>query len=1581
MGVQPEVRFSFSRVPGKITGSMQMSYPKWCAMLVPMVLKTRCPFSAFLSNTIHLHRRCSFRGPSTPTFFPIPLMTSHQFDRMPAKISAKRRKLIHLHRAIHTICMALNFWFYDGRWVGDDDLRREPNAEHFALFGRLASLIRSDGWAESFELSKSGRKHPELIARLGELSSLLTAHGGGFCSYEKGYSGVDAQNHSSVDELTPFKDLDAGRLRVFGRGHWDVTGLLSDDLVLAYREPRSLLANLDVGVHPKCRDAPSEIAELAKLWDNNHLLHLSDGQRPVGSLVKIFNCYKNPEVDRQIGDRRGQNSYECRVQGPSKNLPAGPDMMDLHVRLPHEKVVIIISDRKDYYHQLWVSSARASTNAVGPSLHKDMLKDTSAYSSYILSSAMARRTKREFRGDNLHSFPLHPGECQVSEQLPDDHLWVCFRSILQGDHAGVEIATSAHEQWLQRFGLLSEDSRLIASRCLRSSTMLQGLVIDDFFAASVEKRDSDNSLSQAAECYNKSQKAYQAAELLGSPAKDVVGANQGKLVGAFINSDEEALRRGLCTVGAPADKRVALSFITLALCSLGFTTDVLHLCLIGGWVATLAFRRPLMSLLSKAYHVVDQNAVDQNSPKVIGLSRAVANELVLMSVLMPLAISDLSAGYYDGIFSTDASSFKGAICEAKVPERITAALWKSCRCKGSYTRILSPAEVVLRNCGVFEEEKLTPKTSVNPDRPLAYDFDFIEVFSGASLVSKALLERGFSVGPPLDIGISCEYDLRFEHVMRWLTYLLAEKKLKAIMVSPPCTTFSIMRKPRLRSAEQPYGFDPADPQTHLGNVLGQRGAQLMYTAAANEAAGVMETTYSSYLKHMPGWRAVKGLPCSDEVRCDSCRFGSIHLKPFRFLSVNVGIKNLALRCVCTGPHVQIEGAYTKASATYVPDLVSALADSFEEAILAVKDKHRAALSLDVAGLENQLVNEVALSSPWRIHSSWTFKKQSHINILEEASILRLVNFLSRCRKPIRAVALVDSFVVRGATSKGRSSSRALSAILRRVGATSVAAAVYLTLPYVPTRWNPADDPTRDAVLRPIYGSLELEHWSDEDLYRLSELPKTKRWSSLWVRFVIRLLGPQVLHLSDRSQYRQSAISSSERRGFSQDQFSFDASLGFPGEGPCHGFSAFPIPLCLWIFISLCILHFGFGFAILRALILFLLSTWFAAGWGCLPRCSAPFPRLLWIFVGGVACFSSGGSAMPVFPRTAGERAKAAQRADRPPVPSGRPVLASTQHKRLRLLDDFLVWSVEEGIDMVAMLSDHSKYIDDINLVLERYGRILYQSGKTYARYAETINAITNWKPAIRRSLQGAWDFGFSWNKHEPSVHHSAMPGAVALAIITTGLLWGWTHFSGCVALMWAGLLRPGELLAAKRSDLLLPSDGDQTIAFGILAINEPKTRFSSARHQSSKIDAPDLLRIVEICLGPLLPHQKLWPLSGATLRARFRSVLGALKLPLSSYNGARPLELANIRAGAATWLIQVLENGDLLQRRGRWANRRMMEIYVQEMSALLYLRKVPLETKEQVLSVASSFLEVVQKAEIFLRAKIPVRSWHTLFQV
>lgn len=171
-----------------------------------------------------------------------------------------------------------------------------------------------------------------------------------------------------------------------------------------------------------------------------------------------------------------------------------------------------------------------------------------------------------------------------------------------------------------------------------------------------------------------------------------------------------------------------------------------------------------------------------------------------------------------------------------------------------------------------------------------------------------------------------------------------------------------------------------------------------------------------------------------------------------------------------------------------------------------------------------------------------------------------------------------------------------------------------------------------------------------------------------------------------------------------------------------------------------------------------------------------------------------------------------------------------------------------------------------------------------------------------------------------------MPWQVLLGMLTVSPTWGWTFFAGALALAWGALLRPGEIFASSRAELLLPRDVDNTIAFGLLAIQEPKTRRTGAKHRAAKIDIPDLLKVVDFCFGHLAPSAMLWPWSGQTFRTRFRDVLLALKLPTQKIGDMKALDPGSLRSGGATWHLQMTEDGEYTRRKGRWISAKVMEI-------------------------------------------------------
>ena len=561
------------------------------------------------------------------------------------------------------------------------------------------------------------------------------------------------------------------------------------------------------------------------------------------------------------------------------------------------------------------------------------------------------------------------------------------------------------------------------------------------------------------------------------------------------------------------------------------------------------------------------------------------------------------------------------------------------------------------------------------------------------------------------------------------------------------------------------------------------------------------------------------------------------------------------------------------------DLVSAINQQAFVISAGIKRHHATVADMndgDVRGLESQVVNSIALCSQWKAEDSWTFKKSSHINILEMAVLGRLAKDLSSLGKSMRVVSLADSFVVAAAASKGRTSSIGLGPVLRRYNAICVAAGLYFNIPYVPTRLNPPDDLTRDVPLRDPAGSFVINDWPLDSLFDLAELPKTRRWISNWTRVLLSLCGRSLLSLSDRSIFRRSHLGLwTLPDAFLPLPMDFDQTLGFPGEGP--------------------------RFLLQPACVLFCLLD---------PVCSACPGIFRWV---ALAMVPSGSSAM--FPRNAADLTRQSLRLNRPELRPGRPVLPSTTLNRDRLFQIFSGWCGELGIDLSSLLEQN---IEEINALLVRFGKLLYDAGRPYGHYSETINSIVSKKAILRRQLQVAWDFAFAWVK----------AGQI--------LLWGWTREAGALALTWGGLLRAGEMTSAFR-DLLLPFDTDFTNKFALLAISEPKTRFTVARHQSAKVDAPDLLRVLDLAFRHLDAHEKLWPFSSQTLRNRFKTLLASLNLSGPCIGNHRTLDLGSLRPGGATWLLQSTEQSELVRRRGRWISAKVMEVYLQEVGTAQFM--------------------------------------------
>ena len=402
-----------------------------------------------------------------------------------------------------------------------------------------------------------------------------TSYMHGFPGADGGFSSVQIEADKSRDEvLRPYRSLDPSRLKLSGTAAWDPSPFLSDSLWMAYNEPESIrLQHI-----PDTDDVPdlSQRAIRSCRWfgkalDTKGLLRLEDDSFAEEAIcMRFFNCYKDSEKDRMIGDRRARNSIEGAIPGASRALPSAPSLSVLELDPASQRLSINVSDRKDFYHQFKVSTQRARTNMCSPAVKCSDLEGTQALALWCMRKASKRTAYDRLRDGDRLGDEQHRISLLVPSHGADAKVRICFASIPQGDHLGVEFAVDSHRGFLKAHNQLSDEEELRSDRIFKGRDNLCGLVIDDFFTIGVTDLADESPWGNAAMA--SALKAYADSGLLGSPEKDVSDADHAKVIGAELDSSPEVRRLGLVTLAAPVEKRLALAFISLQLAKMKITS-------------------------------------------------------------------------------------------------------------------------------------------------------------------------------------------------------------------------------------------------------------------------------------------------------------------------------------------------------------------------------------------------------------------------------------------------------------------------------------------------------------------------------------------------------------------------------------------------------------------------------------------------------------------------------------------------------------------------------------------------------------------------------------------------------------------------------------------------------------------------------------------------------------------------------------------------------------------------------------------------------------------------------------------------
>ena len=318
--------------------------------------------------------------------------------------------------ALHVVCMALNFIHAGFRPVPAEALRRPPSDLHVSVFKRVAGYLKAScrlGGATPF---CAGRRGTHLVARLGELLSFLSSVGLEHGAY---LSAEGSRLHSPVphsdggpDCLRPYRPLDADGIVLHG------TGILVPFWVRACGSPTS------------SRDCWRLCRGLALL----HPASPSTDHEPFPCLgcTRVFGAFKAKDRFRQIGDRRGQNSFESYLEGVSQELAAGFMLTRLTAPRFSHQLHGSTTDRRDFYTQCAVSRERAHTNAVKPC--------------FRLRDFVGLRAHKDYC-DWVRSLPSSalgssPSRSRSALLCPSRTMHACFSSLFQCFRSGVRYGST-----------------------------------------------------------------------------------------------------------------------------------------------------------------------------------------------------------------------------------------------------------------------------------------------------------------------------------------------------------------------------------------------------------------------------------------------------------------------------------------------------------------------------------------------------------------------------------------------------------------------------------------------------------------------------------------------------------------------------------------------------------------------------------------------------------------------------------------------------------------------------------------------------------------------------------------------------------------------------------------------------------------------------------------------------------------------------------------------------------------------------------------------------------------------------------
>ena len=269
------------------------------------------------------------------------------------------------------------------------------------------------------------------------------------------------------------------------------------------------------------------------------------------------------------------------------------------------------------------------------------------------------------------------------------------------------------------------------------------------------------------------------------------------------------------------------------------------------------------------------------------------------------------------------------------------------------------------------------------------------------------------------------------------------------------------------------------------------------------------------------------------------------------------------------------------------------------------------------------------------------------------------------------------------------------------------------------------------------------------------------------------------------------------------------------------------------------------------------------------------------------------------------------------------VQPATKQRYNKAIDGFLAFLQKNNLQLPRQRAI-------LDPLLCKYLEYLWAEGYGRALASDTVAGLQDFDVRLKGQLQGAWRLLRTWSQNEIPCRAPPLPAHVLHAMVGWSFFHQHVTFGISLLLGYYGMLRTGEILGLRSSQILC-SNKESTIVMS-LGLTKGGKRQGAA--ESAVIGYDKVVHLVRqwkhlaVDSTPLAHSPGNW-------RSKFNEALTALKL---DGFGFRPYSL---RRGGATWWFAHHHSLDKILVQGRWQAPKTARIYINEGISILAELSLP----------------------------------------